>query len=93
MIVNFANNFFLFITWSLRGLAIDMRETVYGCPNIEGFLNDFIHNVQPGFLQNLPSIVCGHELVVQPDHLVLGNLLILFDQLTVFINKMIGCSF
>jgi hypothetical protein len=56
-----------------RGLAINMIEPLFYCPSIGDILLDNkTIGFQKGFLQNLPSVLCGHALNPQPHHLVLG---------------------
>ena len=51
-----------------------MVEPLFDCPSIGDIL---LPNTgfQKGFLQNLPSVVCGHILNPQTHHLVLGSYL------------------
>ncbi|KAI9558457.1 hypothetical protein GHT06_015244 [Daphnia sinensis] len=54
------------------GLAINMIEPLFDCPSIGDILHeDAIGGIQKGFLQNLPSVLCGHAINPQPHHLVL----------------------
>ncbi len=59
---------------SCRGLAINMVEPLFDCPSIGDILLQDDNMFQKGFLQNLPSVVCGHALNPQPHHSVLGSL-------------------
>ncbi|XP_046459272.1 tRNA (cytosine(72)-C(5))-methyltransferase NSUN6-like isoform X1 [Daphnia pulex] len=55
-----------------KGLAINMIEPLFYCPSIGDILLDNkTIGFQKGFLQNLPSVLCGHALNPQPHHLVL----------------------
>ena len=56
-----------------RGLAINMIEPLFDCPGIGDILLDNkTVGFQKGFLQNLPSVLCGHALNPLPHHFVLG---------------------
>ena len=48
-----------------------MVEPLFDCPSIGDILFDAKTGLQKGFLQNLPSIVCGHVLSVNEHHTVL----------------------
>ena len=50
-----------------------MVEPLYDCPSIGDILLQDDNMFQRGFLQNLPSVVCGHALNPQPNHSVLGT--------------------
>jgi len=54
-----------------RGVAVEMTQRVLDCPSLGDLLADERCGLQRGFLQNLPSVVCGHVLDVRPDHRVL----------------------
>jgi hypothetical protein len=50
-----------------------MIEPLFDCPGIGDILLDNkTVGFQKGFLQNLPSVLCGHALNPQPHHFVLG---------------------
>ena len=53
-----------------------MIEPLFDCPSIGDILeNDArLNGYFKGFLQNLPSILCGHALQVQATHNILGIL-------------------
>lgn len=51
-----------------------MVEPLYDCPSIgDILLKDSKTGLQKGFLQNLPSVLCGHALDLKPQHTVLGS--------------------
>lgn len=65
--------FFFVFPLLKRGLAINMIEPLFDCPSIGDILHeDTVGGIQKGFLQNLPSVLCGHALNLQSHHLVLG---------------------
>lgn len=45
-----------------KGIAINMVEPLFDCPSIGDILLDVKTGLHKGFLQNLPSILCGHVL-------------------------------
>ena len=54
-----------------------MFEPLFDCPSIgDILLEDSKTGFQKGFLQNLPSVICGHALNPQQEHLVLGIIFI-----------------
>lgn len=50
-----------------------MVEPLFDCPSIgDILLKESKSDIQKGFLQNLPSVLCGHALQVKSWHTVLG---------------------
>ena len=50
---------------------MNMTEPLFNCPSIGDILVDCKTGLHKGFLQNLPSILCGHALNPDKQHSVL----------------------
>jgi len=61
----------LFTIDAPKGIAINMVEPLFDCPSIGDILSDAGTGLHKGFLQNLPSILCGHILNPNEGHTVL----------------------
>ena len=48
-----------------------MTELIFDCPSIGDILTDARTGLQKGFLQNLPSVLCGHILNPHHEHRIL----------------------
>lgn len=66
---------FLITIFYFSGLAVEIFESKFDCPSMGDILeNTAVNGFQQGFLQNLPSVLCGHVLDPQPEEIILGEI-------------------